>query len=158
MTIQLCINDHQHSPGIHFSLSKPYKSPPHEPNHRVHICHSCLVSLKYLSSRIKIQGEPRAKLLNQFIVATCIKYVHIVPRYKHKRPKREYPFIHIHTKEARRTACVRQYVRHLRNIITCPESLLQQFLGFVGVNNESTAENRQAKQFNSNIYSKKTKE
>lgn len=139
MTIQRSINDHQDSPGQNISLSKLYKTPPHEPNHRVHICHSCLVSLEYLSSRITIQGEPRAKLLNQFIAAACIKYIHIVPINIRDQSEN---IINIHTtwKHIRGTACVCQYVRHLRNIVTCPESLLQQFLGFVSVNNKSTAE------------------
>lgn len=64
-----------------------YKSPnmcntqtvPHEADHRVHICNIRLVSSENLSPRILVQGEPRAKLLNQLIAATRIKYLYIVP-------------------------------------------------------------------------------
>lgn len=56
---------------------------PHEADHWLHICNTCLVSPEDLSPWILIQGEPRAKLLNQFITATGIEYVHIVPVYDH---------------------------------------------------------------------------
>lgn len=64
-----------------------YKSPnmcntqtvPHQADHWVHICNICLVSPENLSPRILVQREPRAKLLNQLIAATLIKYFHIVP-------------------------------------------------------------------------------
>lgn len=74
---------------------------PHQADHRVHICNICLVSLENLSPRILVQREPRAKLLNQLIAATLIKYFHIVPSeriWKYGQKKR-----HMHNLKYRLT-------------------------------------------------------
>lgn len=69
-----------------FTISPPpnlFETLPHEADHRVHVCDSCLVSPEYLSPRILVQREPRAVLLNQLIAATGIEYVHVIPAHEH---------------------------------------------------------------------------